>query len=198
MNQSHVVVPVHKPSSTERIFFFISGIVTGAPFTLFVQSVAGSLLVNLSTFDAVLISAVLLAPFLEEFAKAFPLLYRHGETQRSIFSLGFLTGLGFGVFEFVIYVFVFGVPIVLRLPGILFHAASTSITAYGIATKKPVPFYLTAVGLHLANNISAFLRLSAQSADILGPWSMGAYLAAVATYLLSWYLYNKTSENLVK
>ena len=75
-------------------------------------------------------SAVIFAPFIEEFAKVFPLYYRHGETERSIMNLAVLTGLEFGVTEFVLYVFTLGVPFISRIPGLIFHASSTGITAY--------------------------------------------------------------------
>jgi RsiW-degrading membrane proteinase PrsW (M82 family) len=76
----------------------------------------------------------------EEVAKVFPLFYRHGETERSIFNLGVLVGLGFGVTEFALYVFTLNAFFIFRLPGIIFHASSAGITAYGIAKKKPVLF----------------------------------------------------------
>ena len=55
-------------------------------------------------------SIVLLAPVIEELAKVVPLLYRHGENERSIMNLGILTGLGFGITAFVLYPFVLGAP----------------------------------------------------------------------------------------
>lgn len=48
---------------------------------------------------------VVLAPFVEELAKVFPLFYRHGETERSLVTLGPFTGLSFDVAEFAEYVF---------------------------------------------------------------------------------------------
>jgi RsiW-degrading membrane proteinase PrsW (M82 family) len=133
---------------------------------------------------------------LEEFAKAFPLLYRHGETERSVFTLGLLVGLGFGFVEFLIYVFVFGVPFVFRLAGVLFHGASTSITAYGIATKRGLTFYLIAVGLHFSNNFSAFVQFSVDPAALFGPWSLGGQVVMFVALYLSYRLYNKTSEKI--
>jgi RsiW-degrading membrane proteinase PrsW (M82 family) len=103
---------------------------------------------------ATICSIAIFTPFIEEFAKAYALFYRHGETGRSIFSLGFLIGLGFGLTEFLLYVIVLEGSFLVRLPGIFFHAASTSITAYGIAKKKYWIFYLVAVALHVSNNIT--------------------------------------------
>ena len=37
---------------------------------------------------------MVLAPFIEELAKVFPLFYRHGETQRSLVTLGLLDWVG--------------------------------------------------------------------------------------------------------
>ena len=95
------------------------------------------------------------APFVEELAKVFPLFYRHGETERSIVTLGVLIGLGFGISEFFLYVVFLHVPPIARVPGVIFHASSASITAYGIAKKNPLPYYLISVMLHAANNFFA-------------------------------------------
>lgn len=195
--ESRILIPIHRPAFKEKLFFFISGIVTSIPLTLFFNQLADSLIGSLSYEFALLFSIVIFTPFIEEFAKAFPLLYRHGETERSIFILGFLVGLGFGIFEFLTYVFVLGVPFYFRLPAVAFHAATTSITAYGIATKQPLVFYLISVALHFSNNFLAFARFLIDPAALIGPWSIGAYAVAVATYLLSWHLYNKTREKIV-
>ncbi len=194
---NQIVIPIHRPAFKEKLFFFISGIVTSVPLTLFFSQFADSLIGSLYYEFALLLSAVIFAPVIEEFAKAFPLLYRHGETERSIFILGFLVGLGFGIFEFLTYVLVLGVPFFFRLPAVAFHAASTSITAYGIATKRPIFFYLIAVALHFSNNLIAFIRYSVDSVALIEPWSIGAYAVAVTTYFLSWHLYDKTREKIV-
>ena len=44
---------------------------------------------------------VVLVPFVKELAKVYPLFYMHGEIERSLVTLGLLTGLGFGEAEFV-------------------------------------------------------------------------------------------------
>jgi RsiW-degrading membrane proteinase PrsW (M82 family) len=135
-----------------------------------------------------LISSAFFAPFIEEFSKAYPLFYRHGETERSIFNLAFLVGLGFGIIELVTYVLALGAPLSSRLPGLFFHPASTSITAYGIATKKPFMFYMIAVALHFSNN---FLVL----VDPFG-FSVSIFVVGI-TVLTSYFLYGKTSERIV-
>jgi RsiW-degrading membrane proteinase PrsW (M82 family) len=163
---------------------------------LFVDQFADALVSSLPSVYAVLFASVLFAPFMEEFAKAFPLFYRHGETVRSIFILGFLVGLGFGFVEFLVYVFVLGVPFVFRLPAVVFHGASTSITAYGIATRRAPLFYLVAVGLHFFNNFSAFVQLFVDPSVEFGVWSIGVYAVMFTTLYLSYWLYRKTSERI--
>ena len=105
------------------------------PLTIFVASLANPLLVGIETTVATLISTALFAPFVEEFSKIFPLYYRHGETQRSILDLAIMVGLGFGIVELLTYVFLAGVSVFPRIPGLFFHPSSTAIAAYGIARK---------------------------------------------------------------
>ncbi len=173
------VIPIHTPGIREKIFFFASGLLVSVPFALFFA--------QFYDFLPLLISSAIIAPFIEELAKVFPLFYRHGETERSIVMLGVLIGLGFGVTELVLYVFVLGVPPLARVPGVVFHASSAAVTAYGIAKKFPLPFYLVAVGLHVANNFFAligdqFLALLIQ------------LLVLITVFYLAWYLYNKSSK----
>ena len=182
-----VTIVVHRPDIQEKLFFLLSGIITSVPFTLFVGSFTDSICITLPMFYAQICSVAVFTPFIEEFAKAFPLFYRHGETPRSIFVLGFIVGLGFGFTEFLLYVFVLGQPIFVRLPAIFFHAATTSITAYGIGTNRIWFFYLIAVGFHFVINISALLESF---------WIIVGPVALSAAYLLAWYLYNRTTENL--
>jgi hypothetical protein len=179
------LIPVHRPGTREMLFFCLSGIIVSIPVTLSFSVFSSHLNFFLPVLYTEIGTSIIFPPFIEEFAKAYPLFYRHGETERSIFTLGFLTGLGFGITEFLFYVFGQGAPVFVRLPGIFFHAASASIIAYGIATKRPMRYYMIAVFLHLANNILAFsepLYLVGGSADL------------IITYYLSWHLYKKTSE----
>ena len=194
--ESEVVIPVHRPALMEKFFFFLSGIISSIPLTLFVSQFTDALVSTLPTVTAVLFASVIFAPFMEEFAKSFPLLYRHGETTRSIFILGLLVGLGFGLVEFIIYVFLLGVPFIFRVPAVVFHAASTSITAYGIATKRAPMFYMIAVFLHFANNSSAFAQLLIDPNAEFGVWSIGVYGVMFTTLYLAWWLYTKTSEKI--
>jgi len=188
MKKNEAVITLHKPSIRELLFFLLSGAILSVPLTLFVDQYAGFLLIGLSDFYTSLIAVGIFSPLIEEFSKAFPLFYRHGETQKSIFSLAVCVGLGFGIFEFLTYVFVLGASPFGRLPGLFFHPASASITAYGIATKRPLPFYLVAVSFHLANNFLA----------VLAPELSLSAIIVAATVLVSWRLYEKTKEKFIE
>lgn len=186
---NHVIIHIHKPGFNEKLFFCISGIIVSIPITLYFGVFSSHACLLFPTLSS-LCTTVLFTPFIEEFSKVFPLFYRHGETEKSFFTLGFLTGLGFGITEFILYVFgPPGASPLIRFPAIFFHASSTSITAYGIATKRPLPFYLIAVALHLTNNVLA-------SSDVF--WLTGGLAVIIITYYLSWYLYHKTSDRIVK
>jgi RsiW-degrading membrane proteinase PrsW (M82 family) len=175
----HCIIPLHKPSHRELTFFFASGVLVSVPMALFFSQVY--------PFVPAFLSIVVLAPFIEELAKVFPLFYRHGETERSIVTLGLLIGLGFGFAELVLYAFFLGAPLIDRLPGVIFHTSSASITAYGIAKKNPLPYYLIAVMLHLTNNFFAF------EANL--PFSLFAeLLVLIVAYLLAWRYYHKASK----
>ncbi|MBT8172053.1 PrsW family intramembrane metalloprotease [Candidatus Bathyarchaeota archaeon] len=175
---------VHKPSLHEKLFFFISGIVTSVPLTLFANLFTDSLCVSLPFFYAQICSIAIFTPFVEEFSKAYPLFYRHGETVRSLFSLGFLVGLGFGLAEFVLYVFIYNSPWFVRLPGLFFHAASASIVAYGIKTNRAWLFYLIAVLLHLTIKFASLIP---------SLWILMT-LAFFSAYYLSWYINKQTTK----
>ncbi len=171
------VIPIHKPTTRELIFFFSSGILVSVPFALFFS--------QLYPLAPTGFSVVLFAPLIEELAKVFPLFYRHGETERSLVTLGILIGLGFGISEFFLYTFFVGVPFYARIPGIVFHASSAAITAYGIAKKKPLPYYLIAVALHVINNFFAL------TADIFSVFV--ALLVLITVYYLAWRFYHQAS-----
>ena len=191
MKKSEATVSLHKPSVNEKLFFLLSGAIVSVPLTLFVEQNFGDpLLVGLSGFNVTLITVTVFAPFIEEFAKVFPLFYRHGETQRSIFNLALFVGLGFGVVEFFTYVAVFGPQVIpARLSGLLFHPASASITAYGIATKRPWPFYLAAVGLHFVNNFFAVVTPAVVPSSVI---------VLAVTLFASWHLHGRAKEKFVE
>lgn len=178
-------VSVHKPSLQEKIFFLVSGIITSVPLTLFVNMFTDSLCITLPFLYAQICSIVIFAPIIEEFAKIYPLFYRHGESERSLFVLGFLVGFGFGFAEFILYVLVYNQLWFVRLPAIFFHASSTSIIAYGIKTNRSWLFYLVAVGLHFIINFVALFPVL---------WWISS-IALFIAYYLSWYLNKKTLES---
>lgn len=188
MSQDECIIKLHKPDADEKLFFFLCGVITSVPLTLFVTQFANAFLLGFDMISATLISTTLFAPVIEEFSKAFPLFYRHGETERSIFSLALFVGLGFGVVELLTYVFLLGINPILRLSGLFFHPASTSITAYGIATKRPLQFYLVAGIFHFANNFLAVTYLFAIQ--------FSGVIVAI-TVVTSWLLYRKTRERFI-
>lgn len=182
--QGTVTIPLHKPGLKEKLFFFGSGIIVSIPLAVFFENLALSPIVQLNIS---VLTIVIIAPIIEEFGKAYPLFYRHGETKKSIMTLGFLVGLGFGITEFLEYVFILDVPAIFRLPGIFFHATSTSIVAYGIANKKSTTFYLIAVALHFSNNVAA----------LFAPFESLILIIFVLTLYSWWYLYQKTPETFI-
>jgi RsiW-degrading membrane proteinase PrsW (M82 family) len=186
MAKNEVTIHIHRPNINELMFFLLSGAILSVPLTLFISQYAGTLLGIFPAFTATLISVAVFAPFIEEFSKIFPLFYRHGETQRSIFHLALMVGLGFGIVEYVTYV-TLGVNPIIRIPGLIFHPASTAITAYGVAIKKPVPFYLAAVLLHLSNNAFA----------VLMPGLPITFLVLLIAVYAAWKLYKKTEEKFI-
>lgn len=185
IEQGKVTIPLHRPGWKERLFFFSSGVIVSIPLAAFFESLAGSPLVSIPQPYAGILLVAVLAPIIEEFGKAYPLFYRHGETQKSVMTLGYLVGLSFGIIEFLEYVLLYGVPALLfRLPGIFFHPASTSIVAYGIANKKSSLFYLVAVALHFSYNIAA----------LYDPTLVLILIIFSLTIFLSSYLYRKTPD----
>ncbi len=174
------VIPIHNPSLKEKIFFFLSGLLVSVPFAVFWS--------QFYDFLPLLITSAVLAPFIEELAKVFPLFYRHGETERSIVLLGLLIGLGFGVTEFFLYTVLLGVSPFARIPGVVFHASSAAVAAYGIAKKNPLPVYLIAVALHSINNFVAIVYVDTY-------FAIGVQiLVLIVVYYLAWRLYHLASK----
>ncbi|UCF45312.1 MAG: PrsW family intramembrane metalloprotease, partial [Candidatus Bathyarchaeota archaeon] len=92
MKKGEVAIHLHKPDASEMLFFFTWGVIISVPVTLFIYQYTDSLLIGLDPFTVVLVSRAFFAPLIEEFSKAYPFFYRHGETQRSIFDLAILVG----------------------------------------------------------------------------------------------------------
>jgi len=180
--QGQVTIPLHRPGLREQLFFFASGIIVSVPMAIFFESA----LPTLYAFPAT-ISVGILAPIIEEFGKAYPLFFRHGETKKSIMNLGLLVGLGFGIVELLEYVLILQYPIIVRIPGLLFHMASTSIVGYGIANKKSAAFYMIAVILHMTNNLAA----------LINPFQFLSIVIVLLTLYISFYLYQETPEKLI-
>lgn len=188
--ESQLVITAHKPNQREKTFFLLAGVLLSVPISFFFEALAADYLVNTIPDQlARYLLIISIAPLVEEFAKAYPLFYRHGETQRSIVTLGFLVGLGFGLTEFFTYVTALGAPILIRLLGLAFHSASTSITAYGIAKKSPAVFYIIAVSLHFLNNFSALLGLV---------WFFVGIPALSISIVLAYVLFKRTSDTMVE
>jgi len=169
--------PRSQDSLGERLFFFLSGIIVGVPVALFFE------LVSHLWFTALGIGTIV-APIIEEFAKADPLFYRYHRTGRSLMRFGLLSGLGFGLAEAFIYIQA-GTPFLLRVPAIAFHAAGTSIVAYGVYKHKVLKYYFLAVTLHFLNNFFAALGWL---------WLIGGLGATVASYYLAWKFYRQVSK----
>ena len=131
--------------------------------------------------------ALVIAPFTEEFAKAFGVLRRSFVIREPEdgFVYGATSGLGFsatenllyGVSAFVIGGFTFSLlTIAIRsLSSSLLHASATSLTGYGIARNRlwgtrysAIPWYLAAVAMHSAfNAIASFgIYLGEQYGDV--------------------------------
>ncbi len=186
-DEQKIVVHVHRPDWKEKLFFFASGLLVGVPFTVVFSQIIDVVYLAVPALVAQLGSVGITTPFIEEFAKVFPLFYRHGENERSIMTLGLLAGLGFGLTAFAIDVATLGLTYVSLLPWIFFDAASAGITAFGIAKNKILPFFLLAVALHAANSFAFFIG------DAVF-YALGLVLVGM-TIFLSWYFYQRTSED---
>lgn len=174
----HSVAGLEKDESSEKLFFLLSGIVVGVPVALFFESVFHLWFTTLGLVTVV-------APLVEEFAKADPLFYRRERSGKSLMTLGALSGLGFGVAEFFAYVYK-GVPVLFRLPAVAFHAAGTSIVAYGVYRRETLKYYLLAVVLHVVNNFFAGLG---------SLWLFGGLGATLASYYFAWTFYKRVQKN---
>lgn len=169
------------------IFFLASGAIVSVPMAFFFEESTFGLTSFLPSFEATVVAVAVLAPLIEEFAKAYPLFFRHGESQKSLFTMGLLVGLGFGIVEFFEYVAILGVSPWVRLPGIFLHAALTSTVAYGIAVKRSARFYFLAVFFHASAN---FLSISG------GPVILYSLLLGTAL-AVPFILYLKSSDRVI-
>jgi RsiW-degrading membrane proteinase PrsW (M82 family) len=178
----------------KKAFFFLSGVLISIPLTLYVREFVDPLLFKISIFDRklkllLIFRMAIFTPFLEEFAKAYPIMYR-SDDERSLFTLGSLVGLGFGIAESIMFISRGEASINIRLLPTLFHAASTAIAAYGIAKDKPIRSYLAAVTLHSLNNLFVVLE---RLGILRLPWIVSIYPVLLATFSIAVYLHRKTS-----
>lgn len=178
-----IYIKPHKLGLEEKIFFLISGVIVSIPITVFFGLFSESLYSHIPLIYAPFLSLVLITPFVEEFAKAYPLFYRYSLSERSLFILALLVGFGFGLTELLLYTLALGVPLYARVPGLFFHAANTSLVAYGIAKKKALMFFLLAVILHAAYNLFA----------IFDALTM-VFMVTITTYFISLLAYLRTTE----
>lgn len=100
--------------------------------------------------------------------------------------LGLLSGFGFGLAEFFVYVYS-GVPFLDRLPAVAFHAAGTSIVGYGVYRRETVRYFALAVSLHFLNNLFGSLGLL---------WLVGGLGATLASYYFAWAFFKRVSKDL--
>ncbi|TRO49402.1 hypothetical protein E2P47_01340 [Candidatus Bathyarchaeota archaeon] len=156
MKKNQISIPLHSPSWKEKMFFFISGAIIGIPVNVYFHSTIIDALIGIPPFYELLISELILAPFIGEFAKLFGLLYRHGETEKSLFNLAILAGLGFGIVEFIILTIDRCMSLFLCFPRIFFHPFAVAITVYGLVKHQTLKYYLVAVLLHFLYNLSIF------------------------------------------
>jgi len=180
----------HRPGLREKIFFLASGVIVSVPMALFFEGLTSGFSF-LPSFEADVLTIAVLAPLIEEFAKAYPLFFRHGESQKSLFTMGLLVGFGFGIVEFFEYVTILGVSPWVRLPGIFLHAALTSTVAYGIATKRSALFYLLAVFFHASANFLSILGGPILLYSLIYSLLLGTALA------LPFILYLKSSDRVI-
>ncbi len=188
LTEQKIAISVHKPELKEKLFFLISGLLVGVPFTVVFSKVSDLLYFAVPALFAQVGSVAISTPFIEEFAKVLPLFYHHGESERSVVNLGILSGLGFGLIAFVLSVFLLGMPFINMFPWIFFHASSAGISAYGIAKRQVIPFFLLSVGLHAANDFSALIG------NVV--WYVAGTAALFVGLVLVTVLYRRTSEDI--
>ena len=165
-------------------WFFLQGLIGSAFLTIIFENFASGLLLDiLEPQIAKFISIVILAPLIEEYFKIYPLFRRRSGDPRTLILFGFSIGLGFGVAEFLIYVFMVNIPVLIRLPGLLFHGASTVIATMGIIKGDLAKYYTVAVIVHAAINFLAQLGTV---------YIIGGLGTVLFTYVLAYKFYRST------
>ncbi len=150
---------------------------------------------------ATILLALVIAPFTEEFAKAFGVLRRSFVIREPEdgFVYGATSGLGFSATENLLYgaaAFVMGgigvsllVIAVRSISSSFLHASATSLTGYGIARNRlwgsrysALPWYLAAVGMHAAFNAVASLGVYLSDPSRLGDAGLLLVLAGAIVF----------------
>ena len=153
------------------------------------------------TDPATILLALVIAPFTEEFAKAFGVLRRSFVIREPEdgFVYGATSGLGFSATENLLYgvaAFVVGgfpaslvVVAVRSISSSFLHASATSVTGYGIARHRlwgprfsAIPWYLAAVAMHSSFNALASFGVVLE--DQYGPAGALLVLAAAIIFAL--------------
>ncbi len=153
------------------------------------------------TDPATILLALVIAPFTEEFAKAFGVLRRSFVIREPEdgFVYGATSGLGFSATENLLYgvaAFVVGgfpaslvVVAVRSISSSFLHASATSVTGYGIARHRlwgprfsAIPWYLAAVAMHASFNALASFGVVLE--DQYGPAGALLVLAAAIIFAL--------------
>ena len=190
MENQSTTVPLHHPGALEMTSFLVQGLIVSVAISVFLETLARDYVaVTIPGDIGYVILVTVFAPLIEEFTKIFPLLNRHAETEKSIIKLGFLSGLGFGIAEFIVYVAFFGAPISIRFPEMFFHAANTSLVAYGVAKHKFLMYYGIAVFFHFATNALTF------AGDF---WLIGGLGIIALVYYLAYVAYSKSSDSFLE
>ena len=155
---------------------------------------------------------IVMAPLVEEFAKALPLLalflcYRlllRSKTlarisiifspfsglgfTRTLIFLGLSSGFGFGLNELTAYL-QHGANLLERLPAMIFHPIGAAIIGYGLATRKYCRYYFLAVGLHFSFSIISMARIMTIAMHYTVLWGI-----TMASWCIAWYLYQKAGH----
>ena len=185
------------------IFAVIIGAVLSLIFLLLfeVATPVDEILARRFADPATILLALVIAPFTEEFAKAFGVLRRSFVIREPEdgFVYGATSGLGFSATENLLYgaaAFVMGgigvsllVIAVRSISSSFLHASATSLTGYGIARNRlwgsrysALPWYLAAVGMHAAFNAVASLGVYLSDPSRLGDAGLLLVLAGAIVF----------------
>lgn len=176
----------YKGNLSTYIWSFLQGLIGSVFLTVIFENIARGFLVDLFRNElAGFILLVIVAPIVEEYFKIYPLFRRRAESPETLIIFGFLIGLGFGVSEFLIYVLLAKVPVLVRLPGLFFHGASAAIATMGLVKNNLAKYYLIAVILHAAVNFFA---------ELGQVYILGGLGSVILTYILAYNFYRVAED----